>query len=88
MANVPVSEYRAHMRAWHDRARAGEAVVVTEHGQPVVRVVGAEGESLLERLVRDGVLRRGHPRRPAADLPRIVAGQGDSADQISRDRDR
>lgn len=88
MANVPVSEYRAHMREWHDRARAGEAVVVTEHGQPIVRVVRAAGESLLDRLERDGALRRGRPRRPAADLPRIVSEQGDSAGQISRDRDR
>lgn len=85
---VPVSEYRADMRRWHERARAGEEVVVTEHGVPSVRISSADADSLLDRLEREGLLRRARPRRPVQQIRRLEAGPGDSARQISEDRER
>ena len=73
--HVPTSEYRAKMRAWHERARDGEEIVVTDHGEPVVRVIGATTESVLDRLARDGLVRRGRPRRPASELGDASAGE-------------
>ena len=72
--HVPTSEYRAKMRAWHERARDGEEIVVTDHGEPVVRVIGATTESVLDRLAREGLVRRGRPRRPSSELGDASAG--------------
>ena len=85
---VSASEYRADMRQWHERARAGEEVVVTEHGVPSVRILSADGEALLDRLEREGLARRARPRRPLAEIRPLEAGPGDSARQLSDDRER
>lgn len=85
---VPTSEYRANMRAWHERAQHGEEIIVTDHGEPTVRVVSATAESVLERLVAEGRVRPAQPRRPASEIRVVPAGPGDTAEQISRDRDR
>ncbi len=85
---VPTTEYRANMRAWHDRVQDGEEIIVTDHGEATVRVVSATAESVLDRLEAEGLVRRARPRRPVDELPRIPIGPGDTAEQISRDRDR
>ncbi len=74
--DVAVSELRSSLRAWLDRARAGDDVVVTERGIPVARLVGVEAAGVIEQLERDGVLARpatahrpratGRPRAPSS----------------------
>lgn len=61
--------------------------MITENGRPVVRVLAATTESALERLEREGLLRRAQPRRPSAHLEAEPV-EGDSAATISADRDR
>jgi prevent-host-death family protein len=56
--DVAVSELRAHLSGWLERARAGEEVVVTDRGVPVARLIGIESRSKLEQLVQDGVIAR------------------------------
>lgn len=84
---VSASEYRANLRRYHERARRGEDIVVTENGDPAVRVSAAGAEALLARLERQGLLRRSAGRRPAAQIPSVPA-TGDSAAIISEQRDR
>lgn len=85
---VSVADYQANLRAWHERARAGEVVVVTDSGRPSVRVTAADSESVLDRLEREGRLRRAtRPRRPASELPQIDA-PGDSTPSIMAARER
>lgn len=84
---VTTSEYRRRLREWHERARNGEEIVVTEHGTPVVRVTAAGAEGLLEHLERDGLLRRSQQRRPADDIPAVVA-PGDSTAAVASGRER
>jgi prevent-host-death family protein len=65
--DVPVSELRANLRNWLQRAEQGEEVVVTERGVPVVRLLGIATTPLLERLTAEGVIGRPtSPDRPAA----------------------
>lgn len=63
-----MSELRSNLKAWVDRARTGDDVVVTERGVPVVRLVAVDASSVIERLERDGVISR--PRR--AKRPRAT----------------
>lgn len=67
---VAVSELRANLSAWLDRARQGEEVVVTERGFPVVRLLGISATARLERLTGEGVV--GRPRQ--GNRPSAVAG--------------
>jgi prevent-host-death family protein len=79
--DVAVSELRAHLSDYLDRAREGAEVVITDHGVPIARLLGLTSTATLERLVADGVIARAagprprasgqprpRPRRPVADL--------------------
>ena len=80
--DVAVSELRAHLRDYLERARGGDEVVITDRGVPIARLLGLTATATLERLAADGVIGRpaaasrppasGQPRprsrRPVADL--------------------
>lgn len=85
--HVTTAEYRARLRHWHERAIGGEDIVVTDHGRPTVRLSPAAGASVLDRLEREGLLRRARGRRPAAEIV-SVAAPGDSTSSITASRDR
>lgn len=53
---VSVTTLRGELAAWIQRAREGEEVVVTDHGIPVVRMVGVGSATLLEDLTRRGII--------------------------------
>lgn len=80
--DVAVTELRAHLSDWLERARAGGEVVITDRGIPVARLVGLDSTGTLERLTTEGVIGRAatarrptaserarpRPRRPVSDL--------------------
>jgi prevent-host-death family protein len=80
--DVAVSELRARLSHWLERAREGDEVVVTDRGVPIARILGLAATTTLERLTEQGVIarpsRRGRPtaagrhrprsRRPVADI--------------------
>jgi prevent-host-death family protein len=68
--NVAISDLRAHLSEWLDRARRGEDVIVTDRGLPVARLLGLSSTATLERLAAEGVI--GRPAR--ADRP-IASGR-------------
>lgn len=89
--DVAISDLRANLKAFVDRARAGERIVVTDRGVPVARLGPAEDESLLDRLEREGVVTRAQSKkRPIAKKGEGVKASGPVADLVSemrRDRD-
>ena len=74
---VGVRELRENLSQWLDRAAAGEDVIVTERGKPKVRLSPATGEHILDRLEREGRLRRA--RRPRRPLPSAIPVEGNPA---------
>jgi prevent-host-death family protein len=80
--DVAVTDLRAHLREWLERAREGDEVVITDRGVPVARLLGLTSTATLERLTAEGVIgrppagprpkasgrRRPRPRRPVADI--------------------
>jgi prevent-host-death family protein len=84
--DVAVSDLRARLSEWLERARGGEEVVVTERGVPVARLLGVTATPVLERLAAEGVIGRperterktatGRPRpRPRHPVSEVVAEQ-------------
>jgi prevent-host-death family protein len=80
--DVAVTDLRAHLSEWLDRARRGDDVVITDRGVPVARLLGLTTTATLERLTAEGVIGRPsaaarprasgrprpRPRKPVADL--------------------
>jgi prevent-host-death family protein len=68
---VGVRELRDNLSRYLDRVRAGDEVVVTDHGREIARVVPiADGErkpSALDRLVAEGLA--APPKRVRRPLP-------------------
>lgn len=89
--DVAISDLRANLKTYIDRAKAGERIVVTDRGVPVARLGPAEEEGLLDRLAREGVLTRAtRTERPIAMKGRGVRASGPVAELVSemrRDRD-
>lgn len=70
--DVAVSEFRAHLSDYLDRAREGDEVVITDRGVPIARLLGLTATATLDRLAADGVIARATaaPRPRAAGRPR------------------
>ena len=65
--DVAVSDLRAHLSDWLERAREGQEVVVTDRGVPVARLLGIGATAVLERLTAEGVISRpNRATRPTA----------------------
>jgi prevent-host-death family protein len=64
--DVAVTELRAHLSKWLERARAGNEVVITDRGVPVARLLGLTTTATLERLAAEGVIGQAAGRRPVA----------------------
>ncbi len=80
--DVGVSELRARLSHWLERARQGDEVVVTDRGVPIARILGLTATTTLDRLAQQGVIarperqsrptatgrQRPRSRRPVADI--------------------
>lgn len=85
--DVAMSDLRANLKTWVERARDGERVVVTDRGVPVARLVAVDADGLIDRLEREGtVVRAKAARRPIAERRRRVVASGPVAEGIVEDR--
>ena len=71
-----VAKLKARLSEYLARVRAGDDVLITEHGRPIARIVAVAGdEEELADLERRGLVRVGTMRLPRGflDLPRPKA---------------
>lgn len=79
---IGVAELKARLSAYLDKVKAGEEVIVTEHGRPVARLVpvfsdAEQRDARLQRLVRAGaVLPARGPMAPELYRPPAVRADG------------
>ena len=71
MASAGVAKLKASLSAYLERVKAGEEIIVTEHGKPIAMVVpfrdpAAEGDSRLQRLYAAGIMK---PPKDPTPLP-------------------
>lgn len=82
--DVAISQLRANLRGWVERARTGDDVVVTERGVPIARLVAVDAAEVLGRLEREGVLTRPQQgERPRATGRRRVKAAGPVAELVT-----
>jgi prevent-host-death family protein len=53
-ARVGVRELRQNLSVYLDRVKAGETLVVTEHGEPVARLGPPPKDSIIDQMIADG----------------------------------
>lgn len=68
--DVQITDLRARLADYIERVRQGEELVVVQHGFPVARLSGIDSTPVIERLTRDGVI-----RRPANPVKITAAGR-------------
>lgn len=89
---VPIATLKARLSEYLRKAKAGEAVVVTDRGTPVARLGPLEGASALagrvERLARAGLVRRPGPPLDSSFLegPRPSDPEGRSLEAVLEER--
>lgn len=83
---VAITDLRANLKFFIERAAAGERVVVTDRGVPVARIVSADHEELLDRLAREGLVTRAARPKSRASRSRRVKASGPVAELVSEMR--
>jgi prevent-host-death family protein len=93
MISVGVAKLKASLSAYLARVKAGEVVVVTEHGRPIARLVpapsvGSDADAHLAQMERSGLLRRGTGGIGAvvAEMPRSCDEHGASLAALLAER--
>jgi prevent-host-death family protein len=67
---------RENLRAFLDRVKNGDVVVVTERGRPIARLTSAEEDVAYERLVADGAITPAKRPRQPIDVNRLPRLRG------------
>lgn len=85
--DVAVTELRAHLSEWLERARGGKEIVVTDRGVPVARILGVTAAPKLEELTNQGVIAKpARPDRPTATGRARPRSRRPLADIVSEQR--
>ncbi len=86
-STVGVRELRDNLSRWIKRAQAGEEVIVTDRGRPVVRLLGSGQANGLARLIAEGLATP--PRMPKTDgFDRPIVNARGSVSDLVRDQRR
>jgi prevent-host-death family protein len=85
---VGVRKLKEHLSEYLRRVKTGETIVITDHGQPVGRLVPVDQplEAKLQAMIEAGSLAwSGQKLEPMVPVAR-VAGEGSVADLLVEDR--
>ena len=82
--NVGVRELRDGLSRHLAEVRSGHTVTVTDHGQPIARIVPVDRPTRLEQLVAEGRVRLA--QRPKQVAPRPLRAQGVVSDLVADQR--
>ena len=93
MQTTTVSQLKMSLSAYLRQVKAGEEVVITEHGRPVARLLPLASAAFVPEHVRDmeaqGLLKRGQEPLPTDfwDLPRPADPHGAVRAAVVRERE-
>lgn len=80
-----IRELRADLSRFMRHVRAGEEIVVTDHGKPVARIVPVAPERKIDRLIREGIVTPAPSRGPRT-VPSPIEGAGPLSDLVLEGR--
>ena len=84
VATIGIRELRDGLSRHLADVRAGNEITVTDHGEPIARIVPYGKESGLEALIRQGLVTL--PKGPRRPLPEPIKANGTVSDLIKEQR--
>ena len=85
MVQIGIRDLKAHLSSYVKSVRAGERIVITDRGAVVAKIVPAEGDAALQRLIDDGIaMPPAHKKRPA---PSPLVTDGSVSDLVAEQRE-
>lgn len=72
--NIGVRELRDRLSRHLAAVRKGATITVTDHGQPIARIVPVGAPNALERLIAEGRVRPAIKQKRRSPEPIVVAG--------------
>jgi prevent-host-death family protein len=82
--DVGVRELRDHLSRHLAQVRSGSSITITDHGQPIARIVPVDRPTALEALRAAGKVTPG--RRSKGSLPDAVEASGSVSDLVGDQR--
>ena len=82
--NVGVREFKAHLSDYLRRAAAGESVVVTDHGRPIVQLAPFAQQNNVDRGIAEGWIEA--PRRTVLQPLTPVRSSRSTTEVLDEDR--
>ncbi len=84
---VGVRELKQSLSSYLRRVRRGESITVTDHGEPIARLVPAGMPEVLVRLAREGKATLPQRWPPEMHIPRVrLRGRKTAAEAVIEDR--
>jgi prevent-host-death family protein len=83
---VGVRELRENLRAYLQRAKEGDEIVVTERGKAVARISAAGRGTTLERLIAEGRARPATRPKTPIDSSKLARARGSVVDLMLEDK--
>jgi prevent-host-death family protein len=82
--DVGIRELRTNLSRYVEQVKAGDEIVVTDHGKPVAKLVPLNGERKIDRLIREGVVIPARSR--TGWLPEPIKAKGTLSDIVIEQR--
>ena len=89
ITQIGVREFKAHLGKWLQQVKAGQVVVVTERGKPIVQMtpLPASRNARMQALAASGFIGQIGEKLPPADPVATNHGGRPLSDLISEERD-
>ncbi|MBS3909151.1 MAG: type II toxin-antitoxin system prevent-host-death family antitoxin [Actinobacteria bacterium] len=93
MKKAAVSKLKASLSEYLKKVKAGEEILITEHGKPVAKMVPIAREDAvperLRELEKQGLIKLGHNRLPDGfwDMPRPLDKKGIALKALLEERE-
>lgn len=84
MAEVGIRELRDHLSKYLDEVQQGNDVIVTDRGRAIAQILPMNGESTLDRLIREGRVTPAKTR--VRSRPRPIKAKGTVSDLVADQR--
>jgi prevent-host-death family protein len=83
---VGIRDLRENLRAYLQRAKKGEEIVVTDRGTPIARLSGLVRRDSIERLIAEGRVRPATRPKTPIDSSKLARARGSVVDLMLEDQ--
>ena len=85
---VGITEFRSNMSHWLTEIKAGDEILLTERDIPIARIIGVNGLTSWEQMIREGIVTPStQQKRTKAENIKQISATGSVSNIVSEHRD-